>query len=66
MIREEFLKEQNLVVNGIVPIGEVVHTRTGNEVVVDAPAQQTLVQVLVHFQKEIALTAIEMMARSPF
>lgn len=59
MIREEFLKEQNLVVDGIVPIGTVVHTRTGNEVVVDATAQQTLVQVLVHLQKEIALTAIK-------
>ena len=50
---EEFLKEQYLIVDRVIPILTVVSTRTKNEIMLDLHLQQTLVSSLVYTQEEI-------------
>ena len=48
-----------MIVYGVVPIRSGMSTGTGDEVMVYLPCQQPVVQVLVHFKKEIGLTAVD-------
>ena len=56
---EKLQEEKNLIVNGVVPVADVVLSRPQNEVVVDFAGQEGLVYGFVHFQEEIAESAVD-------
>lgn len=63
---EKLIKEQNLIVNGVIPILPVMSAGTSDKVMVNLPGQQTVMQILVHIQKEIRFTTVDNDSKSPF
>lgn len=59
LLLKELVEEKDVIVYGVVPIRSGMSTGTGDEVMVYLPCQQPVVQVLVHFKKEIGLTAVD-------
>jgi len=53
------LEEEQLIVDGIVPILGIVCAGTECEIVVNAPTQQSFVQGLVDFEEEITLATVD-------
>ena len=53
------LKEQDLIVYCVSPIGAVVCAGAGDEVVIDALLEQGLMDVLVYFEEEIVFAAVD-------
>lgn len=56
---EELLEEDDLIIHRVLPILPVMRSGTDQEIMVDLIFQQFLVEVVIHFEKEIAVTAIE-------
>lgn len=59
LLLKELVEEKDVIVYGVVPIRSGMSTGTSDEVMVYLPCQQPVVQVLVHFKKEIGLTAVD-------
>lgn len=59
LLLKELVEEKDVIVYGVVPIRSGMSTGTGDKVMVYLPCQQPVVQVLVHFKKEIGLTAVD-------
>src|SRR5699024_9463130 len=56
---EKLIEEQNLVVNGIIPILPGMPARTSDKIMVYLSRQQSVMQILIHIQEEIRLAAIK-------
>ena len=59
LLRKELLEEEELIVYAVVPILRIVGTGTQDEIVVDATAEQTLVERLVALEEEVALATVD-------
>ena len=59
-------EEEDLIIDGVSPIGIVVRTRPCDEIVIDSLFQQRLMKGLVDLQEEILLTTINDYRQSPF
>ncbi len=58
-ILEKLIKEKYLIVNGVIPVHTIMPSGAGDEVVIDLPVEQALVQVLIYVEEEIGFTAID-------
>lgn len=52
------MHEQQLVLNGVLPVVPVMRARPGNKVVRDIPVQQLLMQVFIHVIKKVFRTTV--------
>ena len=62
---EKLIKEQNLIINGVIPILSIMRSRAGNKIMINLSFQQAVMQILVHIQEEIAFSTIDNDSYSP-